>query len=102
MENVSVLATPDAYELLTNPANGEMVQSAVTEAINFALGKHQKFKELKCPEMSIEKCPLTLSMKWAESPEEQTIILINRTGLMFLSPEKFNTAIKSGIPISIV
>jgi hypothetical protein len=101
VENVKILATPEAYEMLTSSSCGESVHKAVCSSIEIALTKLRK-----TPDHFIEDCPLALSAYWATSPNEDSIILIYKqdsvSAYYCINYNEFFSLAETALPISLV
>jgi hypothetical protein len=104
MENVKVLATPKAYNLILPSAEDDPAQKAVSSAVKLALGRLPKLRQIKCPAMAIEKCPLEMTMQWSDKLEEDSVILISHKSepYFLLDAKLFSDAIKTAIAIAVV
>ena len=72
MNSIKIVATPEAYELLTSLPDGESTKSAVSAAFWLLSTK------LKCPDYFIEGCPIALVAYWAKDSSEDSIVLMDK------------------------
>jgi hypothetical protein len=102
MEYVKILATPEAYKLLTDQNEGENPQDAIQFTIDQTLSKISREKD-----SFSENCPLAVSAIWAEKPHQFSVILIYKhkgyMGLNYIfKPETFWADISTAIPVDFI
>lgn len=99
MENVRIFARPKAYELLTNPSEGERLKPVVEQAIALA----RDDRRLDGAFLNPLECGIRA--RWAKEPTEESVILIysfqdqEENGYNLLDPAELGLAIKDAIPI---
>jgi hypothetical protein len=93
---VEILATPEAYEMLIDPAESR-ARDAIERAILTAQGEREKFRGF-----AAAGCPLGLWASWATQPNERSVILIYKNnGLPMIVPNsRFSAMLKEAIPVS--
>ncbi len=72
MNSTKLVATPEAYKLLTSLPDGDSTKSAVSAAFWLLSTK------LKSPDYFIEGCPIALVAYWAKNPSEDSIVLMDK------------------------
>jgi hypothetical protein len=99
MENIKILARPEAYRMLTNPSECERLNTVVAEAIKIAQCHNGKKRKLAHP--AFTDCLLV--MRWADSPEKESVILISsfqeKNLFNLLDSNQLELAIREGTQI---
>ena len=78
-ENVSLLATPKAYEMIMDSLDNGKVQWAVKTAVSLALGRRERGKT---DGFLLGGTYLSVWPRWAKSAEDESIIIISDNWLV--------------------
>jgi hypothetical protein len=101
MENIlaQILATPDAYEIISNAGSDASVLPAIEQAVKTALGLKDRWRGY-----TIEGCSLGLWAEWRDSSETPSIILVFKNdGLpMIVFKSQWEKMLVTAIPLSVV
>ncbi len=99
MENVKILARPEAYKLLSTPSESWRLQEVVSQAIKL------KNDARKLDFAMLPKLDFYITTRWAKKPSEASIILIwcnndqVKKGYCLRDPDEMELAIGEALPI---
>lgn len=100
---VRILATPEAYQLLTSPTNGKQTQSAIEEAVLAATQKRAS----PLTDCYIINCPVSVHGRLTKSHDGDvlTVLLYSKNGkgrMFFLFDEDYEAAVEAAVPVEMV